>query len=319
VDWTLDRWRVYLTYEKSPQPSSPTASPYSFVGYATTYRFWKFQKPTSLRKDPSSLSFQLSEPITPRSLPSRLRISQFLILPPYQNAGHGSALYQAIYEEVMADPTILEMTVEDPSEEFDKLRDMNDFDVLEPQFKEAGIKINSSPFATSERGRMKKVPTATLLPLDQLQKIQAKNKIASRQFARMVEMYLLAQIPLSHRAAGGASLTSLKVRGPRAPNAEDRNYYWWRILLKQRILKKNKDLLQQIPAEDRFPQIEDSARGQEDEYEGLILAYALRREKGARRNGGGEASIAARKRKVVDSDEDEEVDDIATSSKRPKV
>ncbi len=320
VDWTLDRWRVYLTYEKASEPSSPNASPYSFVGYATTYRFWKFQKTaSSLRQDSSGLPLQLSEPITPRSLPSRLRISQFLILPPYQSAGHGSALYQAIYEEVMADPTILEMTVEDPSEEFDKLRDMNDFDVLEPQFKEAGIQINSSAFATAERGRLKKVPTATLLPLDKLQSIRAKNKIASRQFARMVEMYLLAQIPLSHRAVGGASLTSLKVRGPRAPNPEDRNYYWWRILLKQRILKKNKDLLQQIPPEDRFPQIEDSARGQEDEYEGLILAYALRREKGARRDSGGEPSIAARKRKVVDSDEEDEAAEIATASKKPKV
>jgi len=46
----------------------------------------------------------------------------------------------------MSDPTIVEMTVEDPSEEFDKLRDMNDFDVLEPQFKAAGIQINDSPF-----------------------------------------------------------------------------------------------------------------------------------------------------------------------------
>lgn len=317
VDWTLDRWRVYLVYHKSSEPPTPNASTYSFVGYATTYRFYKFQKQGARLEDVAPFSFPPSEEITPTKLSSRLRISQFLITPPYQQHGHGSALYQAIYDEVLADPTIVEMTVEDPSEEFDKLRDLNDFDRLEPQFKAADIQINSSPFASGERGRLKTVPTATLLPLDTLQAIRAKNKIASRQFARMVEMYLLAQIPLSHRAAGGASLTSLKVRGPKAPNIDDRNYYWWRALLKQRIVKKNKDLLQQVPLEERFPQIEDSARAQEDEYEGLLLSYALRREKEADRQANGGPPQTVRKRKVIESDEDDS-EGPSTTSKKPR-
>ncbi|EXJ95467.1 hypothetical protein A1O1_00589 [Capronia coronata CBS 617.96] len=317
VDWTLDRWRVYLVYHKSSKPPTAHASPYSFVGYATTYRFFKFQKPTAQRDQLASFPFPLSEEITPTKLTSRLRISQFLITPPYQQHGHGSALYQAVYDEVLADPTIVEMTVEDPSEEFDKLRDLNDFDRLEPQFKEAGIKINSSPFASADRGRLKAVPTATLLPIDELQAIRAKNKIASRQFARMVEIYLLAQIPLTHRAAGGASLTSLKIRGPKASNPDDRNYYWWRTLLKQRIMKRNKDLLQQVPLEDRLPQIEDTARAQEDEYEGRLLSYALRREKEADRHGNGNSSHAVRKRKIIDSDSDES-DEASGASKKPR-
>lgn len=319
VDWTLDRWRVYLTYHKASQPSAPNASPYSFVGYATTYRFYKFQKTPKESKVP--LMFPPTEAITPNKLSSRLRISQFLITPPYQNSGHGSALFQAIYGEVMADATIVEMTVEDPSEEFDKLRDLNDFDNLEKQFKAVDLKIDSSPFASMERGRLKTVPTAKLLPLDKLQAIRSKNKIARRQFERMVEMYLLAQIPLQHRAIGGASLTSLRVRGARASDPNDRNYYWWRILLKQRIMRKNKDLLQQVPLEDRIPQIEDSARAQEDEYEGLLLTYALRREKEAKRHGNGEATSTVRKRKVVEPDEDEDEDEevAGPSSKKQHV
>ncbi|KIV90214.1 hypothetical protein PV10_07543 [Exophiala mesophila] len=314
VDWTLDRWRVYLVYQKS-QPPNPKTSPYSFVGYATTYRFYKFQPIKSQAEDFVSPNAQK---ITPNKLTSRLRISQFLITPPYQSSGHGSALYQAIYSEVMADPTIFELTVEDPSEEFDKLRDMNDFDVLESQFRDADIKIKSTPLSNAERGRVKRVPTGSLLPLTKLQEIRAKNKIASRQFARMVEMFLLAQIPLSHRATGGASLTSLRINGPRASNEHDRSYYWWRLLLKQRIMKKNKDLLQQIPLEDRYPQIEDSARAQEDEYEGLILKYALRREKEGDRHGNGSSSSApVRKRKIIDSD-DEASDGASESSKRQK-
>jgi len=317
VDWTLDRWRVYLVYHKSSSPPVPTASPYSFVGYATTYRFYKFHAPKS-RAATEVLTFPSAQKITPNKLSSRLRISQFLIMPPYQQAGHGSALYQAIYTEVMSDPTIVEMTVEDPSEEFDKLRDMNDFDVLEPQFKTAGIQINDSPFASSDRRRISRVPTAVLLPMDKLQEIRSRNKMASRQFARMVEMYLLAQVPHSRRASGGASLTSLTVKGSRATNADDRRYYWWRLLLKQRIMKKNKDLLQQVTPEERVPQIDDSARAQEDEYEGLLLTYGLRRSKEEERHGNGESSMV-RKRKVIESDDDDESDGASEGSKRPRV
>lgn len=323
VDWTLDRWRVYLTYHKATKPSTSTASPYSFVGYATTYRFYRFQKPA---KSHNPISFPFSDSITPNKLSSRLRISQFLITPPYQSSGHGSAMYQAIYDEAMADPTILELTVEDPSEEFDKLRDMNDYETLRPQFEAADVKIDSSPFASSDRGRLKRIPTGKLLPLEKLQQIRLQNKIANRQFSRLVEMYLLAQIPYSRRAAGGGSLTSLKVRGARNPNPDDRVYYWWRLLLKQRIVRKNKDVLMQIPLEDRHMQIEDSARGQEDEYEGLIMMYALRKNKEADRHGNGSSSsstAAVRKRKVIEDDDDEEDEDELNgegpSSKKAKV
>jgi len=319
VDWTLDRWRVYLLYQKASRGPTANASPYSFVGYATTYRFFRFLAPNPRPTVTSISSFPPTDTVTPNKLTSRLRISQFLILPPYQSSGHGSALYQAIYSEVMADPTIMEMTVEDPSEEFDKLRDMNDFDILEPQFQAAGIKIDTSSFTSTDRSRIRRMPTATLLPVETLQAIRAKNKMAGRQFARMVEMYLLAQIPWSHRSAGGASLTSLKIRGAKAPDPADRSYYWWRLLLKQRILKKNKDLLLQLPLEDRAPQIEDSARAQEDEYEGLILSYALRRERELKRHGNGE--VSSRKRKIVDSEDDEDTADdrgSIESSKKAK-
>ena len=251
VDSTLsDRWRVFLVYHKSSTLPNLQCLPYSFVGYATTYRFYKFHALKS-RAATDVFTFPPTQKITPNKLSSRLRISQFLVTPLIRAQDIGSALYQSIYAEVMSDPTIVEMTVEDPSEEFDKLRDMNDFDVLEPQFKAAGIQINDSPFASSDRRRISRVPTAILLPLDKLQEIRSRNKMASRQFARMVEMYLLAQVPHSHRASSGASLTSLKVKGSRALNVDDRRYYWWRLLLKQRIMKKNKDLLQQVALEDR--------------------------------------------------------------------
>lgn len=321
VDWSLDRWRVYFTFERITPPT-PQASAYSFIGYSTTYRFWR---PTFPKSRPTKSSAELDRypnlpPITHKQLESRLRISQFLLLPPYQKSGHGSQLYQAIYSEVMADPMISELTVEDPSEEFDQLRDSCDWKILEPQFKAANIGIDADT-QTAHR-RIQRVPTKQLTPLETLTNIRTKNKIAPRQFSRLVEMYLLSLIPFSHRSSGGANLTKLKIQKHMNKDAVDRIYYWWRILLKQRIYRKNKDALIQLDFEEKYSAIEDSARGQEDEYEGLLMLFALR-QAGVDQlvgNGNGDGagpSSASRKRKIIEEDDDdddeEEVEELEVS------
>jgi len=69
-----------------------------------------------------------------------------VILPPYQHQGHGcpsfpvpffrflthtaAALYNAIYQYVLTVPTVVELTVEDPAEAFEDLRDRNDLAML---------------------------------------------------------------------------------------------------------------------------------------------------------------------------------------------
>jgi histone acetyltransferase 1 len=323
VDWTLDRWRVYLLYKKTPTTLTPDASPYSFIGYATTYRFYRFLAPKLRPKTTQLEPFPPKTPLSAKRLSSRLRISQFVILPGYQRGGHGSALYQTIYSEVMADPTILELTVEDPSEEFDKLRDVNDFKILRPEFEKTGIKLHTEPFQTAARGRIKNVPTATLLPVDQLKTIRTQYKIAPRQFSRLTELFLLANIAFSHRQFGGGSLTKLKIKGARADNVDDRAYYWWRVLLKQRIYKKNRDVLVQLSPEERVEKVEDSASGQEDEYEGILLLHAqsLQKEQARDEDGvpGEGPSLASRKRKVIDSDDDAEDGDADPKRQKARV
>ena len=302
VDWTLERWKVYFVYEVT-KPATAAASPYVLAGYATTYRFYTFRtKSKSLGSSVASVF--AGDKITPTKLPSRIRISQFLILPPYQSSGHGSALYQSIYSQLIADHTVTELTVEDPSEEFDKLRDVNDWKVLYPAFTSANVKIDISP----SRGRL--LPTAHLLPLDTLKTIRASTKIAPRQFARQLEMYLLSLIPDSHRASGGASLTKVKIQKDRTSDPDAKAYYWWRMIVKQRITKRNKELLQQVDLADRIPHIEESARAQEDEYEGLLLGMLAREmASGNLLNGnglGGKTSVVPRKRKIIDDDDEEE-------------
>lgn len=315
ADWTLDRWTVYFVYEKSSKSSEPYVSPYSLIGYATTYRFYTFrpryQTASETERDSVTPSFVLpfAKEISAAALPSRLRISQFLVLPPHQSFGHGSALYSAIYSDALADDTIRELTIEDPSEEFDVLRDINDWKILEPKFAAAKLRINTNPLESSQKRRFTKLPTPKLLPIETLRSIRSATKVAPRQFARQLEMYLLSLVPFSHRAAGGANLTKLLIQKSKASDPKDKLYYWWRLILKQRIFKKNRDILLQLEGDEKRNGIDDAARAQEDEYEKLLLFFAASKTKETLKNGNGESTgqavIRDRKRKIV-ADEDEE-------------
>lgn len=329
ADWTLDRWTIYFVYEKISAERSASSSSYSFIGYSTTYRFFSLKPASAIDKaavesnnsttkaaSGALQSIFRTDSINVKELPACVRLSQFLILPPYQKSGHGSALYSAIYASILTDPTVRELSVEDPSEEFDVLRDINDWRTLEPKFRDAKISINVEPFSGTEKRRGGRLPTAKLLDVAALKKIRADTKIARRQFARQVEMYLLSLIPFSHRAAGGASLTKLLIQKTRAPDPADKAYYWWRLILKQRIYKKNKDQLQQLDLEERRPKVEDAARAQEDEYEKLLLTFAALASKDLLQNGSGSQAVQERKRKIIEDDEDEDESDGETKKRK---
>ncbi|KAG8739032.1 histone acetyltransferase 1 [Ceratobasidium sp. 414] len=107
-----DKWEFVVLYErrtrlsKNAQPTDSPSYTYHFAGYSSLYPFWCW---------PDKV---------------RLRLSQFVILPPYQHAGHGSALYGAIYQLALTREDVAELTVEDPSEAFEDLRDRNDLKML---------------------------------------------------------------------------------------------------------------------------------------------------------------------------------------------
>lgn len=84
-----------------------TEDDYCLRGYCTVYKYYKWDK-------------LIHDGI-------RARISQFVILPPFQHQGHGSQLYNAIVSTFLKNPKILDFTVEDASEAFDSLRDHCDY------------------------------------------------------------------------------------------------------------------------------------------------------------------------------------------------
>lgn len=75
---------------------------YATVGYTTVYLYYAY----------------------PQN--SRPRISQMLILPPFQGMGIGAEFIQIIYKKFQNDPKVIDITVEDPSDDFRRVRNYVD-------------------------------------------------------------------------------------------------------------------------------------------------------------------------------------------------
>ena len=60
----------------------------------------------------------------------KLRISQFIVLPPYQRLGIGSTLLENMYTYYLHDKMCIEITVEDPSDDFQQMKDALDIKLI---------------------------------------------------------------------------------------------------------------------------------------------------------------------------------------------
>eukprot|EP01104_Vermistella_antarctica_P013974 TRINITY_DN4326_c0_g1_i1.p1 TRINITY_DN4326_c0_g1~~TRINITY_DN4326_c0_g1_i1.p1 ORF type:complete len:869 (-),score=367.51 TRINITY_DN4326_c0_g1_i1:88-2325(-) len=98
------RWDVYYLFEEHTPLDGCASNQSNFVlaGFCTAYRFFRYPNRT------------------------RFRVSQFLVLPPYQGAGNGRRLLQAIYDQALKSDHVADITVEDPNEHFQRLRDITD-------------------------------------------------------------------------------------------------------------------------------------------------------------------------------------------------
>lgn len=101
IDLSDPRWVIFYVYEKfvHPQSKKTFITP---IGFAANYKFFHY---------PDS---------------SRLRVSQFFILPTHQSKGIGSEFYKAIYNRIIEIPDIVELTVEEPVKKFQAMRDLCD-------------------------------------------------------------------------------------------------------------------------------------------------------------------------------------------------
>ena len=319
-DWVNERWKVFLLYQILDD--TPKASRYSVVGFATSYRVFTLPN----RWDPSAASLALIQhdgqefdsilgqspgedvdksahsPKSPLDLPSRERISQFIILPPYQASGHGAQLYNTMYTHLSAPENVLELTVEDPNEAFDDMRDACDVWFLRESNDDfASLAINPKVDVSKLKPTVD-LPTSDIVDGAVTSRIKSATKIMPRQFARLLEMQTLSKIPLNHRSVNRIS------RKEKSSNEMDRAYFYWRLFVKQRLYQANRDVLSAIETQERIEKLEATVDVVQDDY-ARLLSLADRVAKHALDSHiitSPNQERRSRKRKVVESDEDED-------------
>jgi len=225
-------WEFVVLYEKRKRRGEPGVATYHFAGYSSLYPFYCF----------------------PERI--RLRLSQFVILPPYQRQGHGSALYTAIYQRVVSQGHVSELTVEDPAEAFEDLRDRNDLKMLLglKQFMEEGFGAHGSSVGggvgpirrtKSSSGAGKMGP-----PVNKAwaEKWRVQLKIAGRQFHRLVEMLQLLRLdPLDAKA-----------------------FKTFRIQVKERLYRFNFEVLVQLEKQERLDKLEETFQNVVEDYRRIL-------------------------------------------------
>lgn len=299
-----DRWTLFFLYRKRKSTDDPASSSYTFVGYATVYRFFYFKLPTTPPASPKGEWELPNGDLDLADLPCRSRLSQFLILPPFQGKGNGAQLYNAIFEHYHKHEQTHEFTVENPNEAFDDLRDACDLAFLRtlPEF-------NALQLDTSVT-----IPKSGAIPRlivggENLEAIRHKAKIASRQFSRTLEMHLMSQLPESVRPS-----MALDVEVPASTKQDRRKERLWQLVVKQRLYRHNKDLLSQIELDERIDKIHEALGSVELEYARLLAAYDR-----AAKHAQTPAEPVSNGKRKLDEDGDEEAEGAASSSKRARV
>ncbi|KJH53111.1 DNA repair helicase [Dictyocaulus viviparus] len=95
-------WLHYLLYESRMHESGDGTCAYSFAGYVSLYRFYAY--PDRIRP----------------------RVAQIMLLPQYRKSGIGAKLLDVVYKDLCSMPEVLDITAEDPADNFVYLRDYVD-------------------------------------------------------------------------------------------------------------------------------------------------------------------------------------------------
>lgn len=266
-DSDCDRWDVYFLYHRSNRDGASGAPRYRFAGYSTVYKFFPLQRyPLGAKAEPRQ-DLELPTQEFPLSgLRSRSRISQFIILPNFQKTGNGSRLYRAIYEHCLRDPHVIEVTVEDPNEAFDDMRDVTDLLMLRQKPEFTALMLNTDI----------RIPRQGAAPRGVVHEVKAEEtrclyRIAPRQFSRVLEMHLMSKLPDSVRPTLAEDTDR-----PRPTKAETHEYDLWKLFVKQRLYRHNKELLSQLDRSERIDKLNETLGSVELEYARLV-ALADRR------------------------------------------
>lgn len=278
-----DRWTIFFLYQKKPVAGETDRVSYIFNGYSTIYRFVLYQTPTPPASPSKAgletrledlelgkVDFDLSQ------LPRRTRISQFIILPPFQKKGLGHKLYNIIFQDYFNQPQTVEITVEDPNEAFDDMRDVGDLLFLRKQPEFNALRIDTSIVIPGREG----VAPNNVVDRAAAEAARQKFKIAPRQFSRVLEMQLMSKLPDSVRPGMDTERTT-----PRPTKEEKHEYRLWQLLVKQRVYRHNKDALGELEIPERVQKLNETIDSVAFDYARLLLKAEQFKEDTASSNG----------------------------------
>ena len=166
-------------------------------------------------------------------------------------------------DHFLRDINLFEISVEDPSEAFDDLRDLCDLRRLRaiPAFSNLTVAdIMPQDHLKSDAP----IPVDLIVSSEVANNLRRQTKIFPRQFARLLEMHLLDKIPPLHRN------TARITRKAASADSNDRRYYFWRLLVKERLYKHNYDALAQMDHAERIEKLEETIASVQEGYERLL-------------------------------------------------
>ncbi|KAI3392203.1 hypothetical protein diail_6064 [Diaporthe ilicicola] len=286
----LERWTVFFLYQKRPVQSKHGQFSYVFAGYSTVYRLYALQ-PQDAATPLSTGEFELPPQKDFTEFPCRSRISQFIILPTFGKKGNGMRLYKQVYQTLLADPKTFEITVEDPNEDFDVVRDMVDLSFLREQadFKQA-VQINTA-VEIPKKGVLQK----DIVDKKALEALRTKYKIATRQFNRLIELNCFFKLPESVRPT--VAIDTVGSKPNKSTKAEDHEYNLWKLLAKSRIYAQNREILSQLEPDERIAKLDETVFSVELEYALLQARFESRQALQA------DEKLVGKKRKLGDDEE----------------
>jgi len=100
IDFDDTKWKIFIMYELFKNENGDLC--YTPVGYSTIYEYYAY--PDKIRP----------------------RISQMLILPPFQRKGLCAKLLNSVYKHYATKSDVIDITVESPNDEFQLVRDFVD-------------------------------------------------------------------------------------------------------------------------------------------------------------------------------------------------
>lgn len=142
-----------------------------------------------------------------------------------------------------------------------------------------------------------------------LEEVRKAAKMPQRQFSRCVEMALLK----------GLLEREKKEKRKQIDRKRDKQWKMYRLIVKGRVYKQNRDVLAQLDRLERVDKLEETYFHVEDDYKRLLeVAKHGRVEEGSNTDGGKKGKKVARNKRASDAEEDgEEVEEVDMGG-RPK-